>query len=175
MGAMWARCSPGWFGSGQSSVQRERCVSGRLSTSWIEHHAGESGKSLNRQNRIPHDHGSSPVTILQALVGEPRRRRVTEIGRFAVLKVQCGLFTELKLGTHYVQLLARMPQPVLMALFENGHQVLKGRQTRQNGVNSSLLGVPLRWRGHDEPGGTDASVRLPTIVLHPIRFLIAAH
>lgn len=53
---------------GSGLVSAVSSVSGRLSTRWIEHHAGESGKPLTRENRIKHDRGSPFVTILQALV-----------------------------------------------------------------------------------------------------------
>jgi hypothetical protein len=53
---------------------RERCVSGRDSTRWIERHASEAGKSLTRKDWTDRDHGPPPVTILQALV--MRRSRV---------------------------------------------------------------------------------------------------
>ena len=53
---------------------RERRVSGRLSTRWIERHASEADNSLTRQNRIDRDQEPPPVTILHPLV--MRRSRV---------------------------------------------------------------------------------------------------
>ncbi len=51
-----------------TTVLRERCVSGRDGTRWIERHLGEANDSLTRKKRIDHDHGSLLVTVLQALV-----------------------------------------------------------------------------------------------------------